>query len=54
MVGISSLKSWVFVAALGLSLVVEMGRGGDGFTVSCGARVSHCGEFFYCRTWSLV
>lgn len=43
----------VFLAVLRLSLVVENGAGA-GLLSSCGARVSHCGEFFYCRTWSLV
>ena len=32
----------------------ERGRAGMGLLSSCGARVSHCGEFFYCRTWCLV
>ena len=46
---------WVFIAVLGLSLVVENVAGaGMGLLSSCGASVSHCGEFFYCRTWPLV
>ena len=34
---------------MGFSLIAES----RGYSSSCGARVSHCGGFSYCRAWTL-
>ena len=39
---------WVFIAGLGLSLVVVSGA-----TLCCGAWASHCGGFCFCGAWAL-
>ena len=39
---------WVFIAVLGLPLVV-----GEGSTLCCDARASHWGGFSCCRAWAL-
>ena len=39
---------WVFIAVLGLPLVV-----GEGSTLCCDARASHGGGFSCCRAWAL-
>ena len=52
---LSSLKSYLFLAALGLCCCVRafFSCGEQGLLSSCGAQASSCGAFSCCRVWAL-